>query len=183
MIRSAPAAGAGASPVRLTIRVLDAVWRRRLPAVERLARRAARAALAGAAPVRRARPGELCLVLADDALLQRLNRTYRGIDKPTNVLSFAGEPRAPRGGMGDYGDVVVARQTLLGEARAQGKRPADHLTHLVVHGVLHLLGYDHVAKAEADRMERLEVAILARLGVADPYQMPRRRPARGLRRR
>jgi probable rRNA maturation factor len=85
--------------------------------------------------------------------------------------------------MRDYGDVVVARQTLLGEARTQGKRPADHLTHLVVHGVLHLLGYDHVAKAEADRMERLEVAILARLGVADPYQTPRRRPTRGLRRR
>ena len=176
MTRSPTAAGARRAPVRLIVRLLDPGWRRRLPAAERLARRAARAALAGAGR-RGARPGELCLVLADDALLRALNRTYRGIDKPTNVLSFRGEPRAPRGGARNYGDVVVARETLVGEARTQGEPPGDHLTHLVVHGVLHLLGYDHEAKTEANRMERLEVAILARLGVADPYQTSRGRPA------
>jgi probable rRNA maturation factor len=168
--------------VRVAVRILDPAWRRRLPGADRLARRAARAALAGAGR-RASGAAELCLVLADDALSRALNRAYRGIDKSTNVLSFAGDPRAPRGEARNYGDVVVARETLVGEARTQGKRPGDHLAHLVVHGVLHLLGYDHEAKTEADRMERLEVAILARLGVADPYQAPRRRPARGRRRR
>jgi probable rRNA maturation factor len=173
--RPASAAAARRAPVRVAVRILDPRWRRALPAADRLARRAARAALAGA---RARRAGELAVVLADDAMLRGLNRAYRGIDKPTNVLSFCGEPRAYGGGPRDLGDVLVARETLVGEARSQGKRPADHLAHLVVHGVLHLLGYDHEAKAEADRMERLEVAILARLGVADPYRTPGR-PAAG----
>lgn len=163
-------------PVRLTVSILDPAWKRRLPEAGRLARRAARSALNGAA--RRGGAGEIGLVLGDDALLRRLNRTYRGIDKPTNVLSFAGEPHALPGEARNLGEVIVARETLVGEARAQGKPVADHLAHLVVHGVLHLLGYDHETDAEAERMERLETAILARLGVADPYAPPQRRTAR-----
>lgn len=162
-----------ANGISLTVSVLDRGWTQRLPEAGRLARRAARSALKGAG--RTAGRGEIGLVFGDDALLRRLNRTYRGIDKPTNVLSFAGEPRTPSGEAGSLGEVILARQTLVGEARAQRKPVADHLTHLVVHGVLHLLGYDHETDAEAERMERLETAILARLGIADPYAAPPRR--------
>jgi probable rRNA maturation factor len=106
------------------------------------------------------------------------------MDAATNVLSFpAGETGSPAGQPTPLGDIAIAAETVLAEAEQQGIAPRDHALHLVVHGVLHLLGYDHEAKTEANRMERLEVAILARLGVADPYQAPRRRPARGRRRR
>jgi probable rRNA maturation factor len=88
---------------------------------------------------------------------------FRGKDKPTNVLSFpAAEP-------GYLGDVAIAYGVMAGQARAEGKKPADHATHLAVHGTLHLLGYDHVRDKDARIMEALEVEILARLGIADPY--------------
>lgn len=164
--------------------MLDPDWPRTVPAVEDLARRAAAAAMAvsgAAARALAARDAEISLVLADDATLRRYNRDYRGIDKPTNVLAFAAvdAPQAPRGapegapggaeGPLLLGDVLLARETLAREAGEQGKRPADHLCHLVVHGVLHLLGQDHQSEGEAQIMERLEVAALGRLGVADPY--------------
>ncbi|MGQ9366261.1 rRNA maturation RNase YbeY [Azospirillum sp. ST 5-10] len=118
-------------------------------------------------------PAELSLVLADDALVHRLNRDYRGKDKPTNVLSFAlTEAEGPDPDPGAptlLGDVVLAWETVAGEAAEQGKALGDHLAHLVVHGTLHLLGYDHEDDAEADEMERREVEVLAGLGVADPY--------------
>ena len=169
-------------PVAVT--VLDPDWPRTVPAVEDLARRAAAAAMAVSGAAARAlapRHAEISLVLADDATLRRYNRDYRGIDKPTNVLAFAAvdAPQAPRGaperapggaeGPLLLGDVLLARETLAREAGEQGKRPADHLCHLVVHGVLHLLGQDHQSEGEAQIMERLEVAALGRLGVADPY--------------
>lgn len=123
---------------------------------------------------------ELSIVLGDDALLRRLNRQWRGQDKATNVLSFPAQdalpvsasPAAvpPAGTPLPLGDVVLAFGTVEGEAAAQGKVLADHLAHLVVHGVLHLLGFDHVRAAEADRMEALETAVLAGLGIADPYR-------------
>lgn len=164
--------------------LLDPDWPRDLPAAEGLARRAAAAALAvwggavsGAAVRALAVSGaEISLVLADDATLRRYNKDYRGIDKPTNVLAFAaadasrGAPVGPEAeGPLLLGDVLLARETLTREAGEQGKRPADHLCHLVVHGVLHLLGQDHLGEGEAQIMERLEVAALGRLGVADPY--------------
>ncbi|MGH7122804.1 MAG: rRNA maturation RNase YbeY, partial [Stellaceae bacterium] len=113
---------------------------------------------------------EVSVVLADDALLRRLNRQWRRIDAATNVLSFPSldqelPPRAPF----LLGDVVVAYETVSREAQEQGKELADHLRHLVVHGVLHLLGYDHDEPGEAEQMEALETQVLARLGVADPY--------------
>jgi probable rRNA maturation factor len=138
---------------------------------------AARAALGAAPPGWNAGSAavELSIVLGDDALLRRLNRQWRGQDKATNVLSFPAQDAlaagAPPAGMPlPLGDVVLAFGTAEGEAAAQGKTLADHLAHLVVHGVLHLLGLDHAQEAEAERMEALEIAVLAGIGIADPYR-------------
>lgn len=155
----------------VTIDVIEraAAWRRRLPDAPAICREAATAALARAA--RRLPGAELSIVLADDVLIAKLNRTYRGIATPTNVLSFASAaPPRRNTPLRLLGDVVLAYGTIAREARDQGKSLADHMAHLVVHGVLHLLGFDHVRDAEARRMEALEVAILAGLGVADPYR-------------
>lgn len=113
-------------------------------------------------------PAEVSLVLTDDAEQQVLNRDWRGIDKPTNVLSFPQiEPFDEVSGL--LGDIILARETLEKEAYEQGLTFDDHFTHLVVHGFLHLLGYDHMDDDEALAMEGLETQILASLGVADPY--------------
>jgi probable rRNA maturation factor len=159
-------------------------WEAAVADVEQLVETAARAAFEAAE-----RPeilddatAEMSLVLADDALVQTLNRDYRDKDKPTNVLSFAlldgsddsdddtDDVLAREEGMPILiGDVILAFETVRREAREQGKSIENHLTHLVIHGVLHLLGYDHQSDPDADRMERLETSILARMGVADPY--------------
>ncbi|MEO7222078.1 MAG: rRNA maturation RNase YbeY [Devosia sp.] len=111
---------------------------------------------------------ELSIVLTDDAEQQTLNRDWRGIDKTTNVLSFPQiEPFGPVTGL--LGDVILARETLEREAAELGVSFADHFTHLMVHGFLHILGYDHMDDDEALVMEGLETQILASLGVADPY--------------
>ena len=111
---------------------------------------------------------ELSIVLTDDAEQQELNRDWRGIDKPTNVLSF---PQIePFGAVtGIIGDIVLARETLEREAADLDKPFAHHFTHLVVHGFLHILGYDHIDEADALQMEGLEIQILGTLGVPDPY--------------
>ncbi len=146
-------------------------WRQHLPDADAISAAAARAALAAAATL--AAPAELSIVLGDDALLRALNRQWRGQDKPTNVLSFPAlePPPAPPGAPQLLGDVVLAFETVSAEATAQGKPLADHLRHLVVHGVLHLLGFDHEAEADARRMEACEIAILEGLGVPDPYRI------------
>jgi probable rRNA maturation factor len=110
-------------------------------------------------------------VLASDAIVQRLNRTYRGKDAPTNVLSFPFQaPPGIRAGDGDYlGDVIVAAETVRREALERGIKPLSHLQHLIVHGLLHLLGHDHASVAEAEAMESMEAEILASLGIADPH--------------
>lgn len=111
---------------------------------------------------------ELSVVLTDDAEQRTLNRDWRGIDKSTNVLSFPQiEPFGPVEGL--LGDVILARETLEREAIEQGVSFEDHFTHLMVHGFLHILGYDHMDDDEALVMESLETQILASLGVADPY--------------
>ena len=113
--------------------------------------------------------GDLSLCLADDAALRALNLRWRGLDKPTNVLSF---PAAPLGHGGDattLGDIALAYETIAREAEDLGVPLADHYRHLLAHGFLHLIGYDHETDAEADRMEALETRILTRLGVGDPY--------------
>ncbi len=154
-------------------------WTAALPAVRAGCRRAALAALHGA-QVRARDRLEISILLTDDAVIRTLNRDHRGRDRATNVLSFPGvdattlQKDATQGGTVGrpapilLGDVVVAFETVAAEAAAQGKILADHLSHLIAHGVLHLLGYDHETNDEARRMERLETGILADLGVADP---------------
>lgn len=116
---------------------------------------------------------ELSMVLADDATVQGLNRDWRGKDTPTNVLSFAAldDEDAPvvEGAPLLLGDVILAYETCAAEASGQGKSLEDHFSHLVVHGVLHLLGYDHMDDDEAAEMEDLETTLLAALGIPDPY--------------
>lgn len=132
-----------------------------------LCRRAADAALASC-PAPPEGDVAAALLLADDEAVRALNRQWRGQDKPTNVLSFPA-PAGPAGGARLLGDIVLAWDTIAREADQEGKAVPDHTAHLVVHGVLHLLGLDHESDAEADTMEAVEVAALARLGIADPY--------------
>ena len=146
----------------IAVELEDEAWAAALPGVEALAQAAAAAALD--------RPGDLTLLLADDAAVRDLNARFRGRDAPTNVLSFPAAPPAGAPGAAPHlGDIALAYGVCEGEARAQAKPLAHHLQHLVVHGVLHLLGSDHHDDAEAEEMEGAERAILARLGVPDPY--------------
>jgi len=112
---------------------------------------------------------ELAVALTDDAAIRELNRTYRGIDRPTNVLAFEPPRRGPGGGPASLGDIAIAFETTAREAAADGKPFAHHLAHLAVHGFLHLMGYDHHVDDDAVEMERLERRILARLEIPDPY--------------
>ncbi len=110
------------------------------------------------------------VLLADDAHVAALNRDFRGKPQPTNVLSFpSAVSGAPSGTPAYAGDVIIARETVEREAEAMGIPVLHHLQHLVIHGLLHLIGYDHIDDADAGRMEALETSILATLDVADPY--------------
>jgi probable rRNA maturation factor len=151
--------------------------RHRVPNAARLIRRATRAALRAADKLP---PGavEISIVVADNDFIRTLNHEHRGLDRPTNVLAFAdaraaGPSTASGGGEGPplvLGDIVLGLDTLTAEAAAQHKTVADHICHLVVHGVLHLLGLGHGSTAAARMMETVERRALARLGIADPYQ-------------
>jgi probable rRNA maturation factor len=112
---------------------------------------------------RRGRPRELSIVFTDDAGIRRLNKEFRGQDKATNVLSF------PQRSAALLGDVVLAAETVRGEAALAGKPLKDHMAHLIIHGFLHLLGYGHEEDRQAETMEALERAALKRMGIADPY--------------
>ncbi len=117
-----------------------------------------------------ATPCELSLVFADDAMIQSLNAQWRGKDKPTNVLSFPAFPLKPGAKLPPLlGDVVLARETVTREALAENKPFDDHVSHLLLHGFLHLLGYDHETEADALVMETIETRILASLAIPDPY--------------
>jgi len=137
----------------VTILIADPAWRRWLRDPEAVARRAARAAGGGAT-----------VVLDSDAAVKRLNAQHRDRNKPTNVLTF--EPAAP----GLPGEIVLALGTVRREARAAGRRVADHLSHLVVHGMLHLRGHDHALAGAARRMEMAEARLLHRLGCPNPWR-------------
>jgi probable rRNA maturation factor len=158
-------------------------WKHACPDADQLARDAVLVALAtGVTTMGFASPTriELCVVLADDTEQQRLNSLFRGQDTPTNVLAFpAWEPgmRAAPGAPLLLGDIVLAFETVAREAAEQSKPFTDHLRHLIVHGVLHLLGYDHQTAGAASIMEALERVILAKLGVPDPYHDQTPHPA------
>ena len=123
-------------------------------------------ALAAAAAKEGAR-GAVSLLLGDDASVAALNKQFRGKDGPTNVLSFP--PAEGAAAPGFLGDIALAAETVAMEAQFQGKRFEHHAAHLVVHGFLHLLGYDHEDSADAERMESRERAILLSIGIEDPY--------------
>ena len=133
-------------------------WTVVLADVEAVVERAAGAALGAV-------EGDVVVLLTDDAAVRDLNARFRDKDRPTNVLSFP----APETAEPHLGDIVLAYGVCADEAAAQGKSLADHLSHLTVHGVLHLLGRDHEDDAEAEEMEAEEREILAQIGVADPY--------------
>lgn len=151
-------------------------WKRACPDLERLVRDTALVALVegiAAIGVTSLAQVELGITLTDDAHQRELNRRYREQDVSTNVLAFhAWEPRtlAPVGAPLLLGDVVIALETVTREAEEQAKLFCDHVRHLIVHGVLHLLGYDHKRDADGITMERLETSILSKLGVRDPYE-------------
>jgi probable rRNA maturation factor len=166
--------------LEVDILIESEVWRM-LPEAEDIVRRAIAFAATCPHPTlpgERGRVGrghrgnaELSVLLCDDATIARLNAQWRGQQKPTNVLSFPAPPLqgAVRDEKIPLGDIAIAYETLAREAGENGKTVSEHLSHLVVHGFLHLLGYDHHMDDEAERMERLERDILARIGIADPY--------------
>jgi probable rRNA maturation factor len=161
-----PAGGRKSAPL-VEVIVASPQWRKK-PNAAALVRKAIRAA---ASTKSASTPHtELAIVLTNDSAIRALNRQWRKLDAPTNVLSFPAkavraEHTAPR----QLGDIVIAFETAAREAATEGKRFEHHLVHLAIHGFLHLLGYDHDSDREAKKMERLEVAILARLNVPDPY--------------
>ena len=147
----------------IEVEIEDAAWTAALPDAAAVAARAATAALGTVA-------GDVVVLLTDDATVRDLNTRFRDKDRPTNVLSFPAAEMTLPGQAPHLGDLVLAFGVCAAEAGAQGKSLADHLSHLTVHGVLHLLGRDHEAGAEAEEMEAEERTILASLGVADPYR-------------
>jgi probable rRNA maturation factor len=160
-----------AQPLHVVLVCEDGDWTAFADAPAAVGRAAA--ALAAHLGCRLPGPREASVVLGSDALLARLNGTYRGRHQATNVLSFPYQKPATGGEEGYLGDVVLAAETICREASAGGIPPTAHLQHLVVHGLLHLLGHDHENDAEAEVMEALESAILAAIGVADPHDAER----------
>jgi probable rRNA maturation factor len=151
----------------LTIAKASPLWRA-LPGFDRLARRAIETSLEATGTTILA-GAEIGVQLTDDAQVRALNARWRGIDKPTNVLSFPAANPSQIAAAPMLGDIVMGFETVAREAADEGKTLADHAVHLTVHGLLHLLGFDHQTTPEAERMEAMETAILARLGIADPY--------------
>ncbi len=155
--------------MNLEIEVDEAAWHD-LPDAAALVGQAAEAAFArlGAGDLK---DKLLSVTLADDETVAQLNAQWRGKPKPTNVLSFPADQdiAIPPGEPRPLGDIILAAGVVRTEAAQQSKPLADHFRHLVVHGILHIMGYDHVDDAQADEMESLEKEILVKLGIADPY--------------
>ncbi|MCT7374328.1 rRNA maturation RNase YbeY [Chelativorans salis] len=140
------------------------------PAEEALQRLAKEAVVAAAAATGAGSGQTLGILFTDDENIRTLNARFRGKDKPTNVLSFPAPPgMAPPSTPPHMGDIALARETIVREANAEGKAFDHHLTHLVIHGFLHLAGYDHETGQEAEEMESLERRILKGLAIGDPY--------------
>jgi probable rRNA maturation factor len=151
--------------VAIDINVSSPAWKD-LAGLEALTERAVRQSVA-ASGVKLAKDCEICVTFCDDAEIRALNARWRGQDKPTNVLSFP-TPGAPAN-KPLLGDIVIAHETVAREAREQGKTLPDHAAHMIIHGFLHLIGYDHETPADAEAMEALERRIAQALGLSDPY--------------
>jgi probable rRNA maturation factor len=166
MTRTAPNARRAAAPVDIDLLVESELWREADDAGL-----AAQRAITEAAAMLSTPLSEVAIVLTDDSAIRSLNRVWRGVDAATNVLSF---PTRRTGAAPPLiGDIVLAYETIAGEARAEHKPFTHHVAHLAVHGFLHLLGYDHVESDDAETMERLEREILRRLAIPDPYRHDR----------
>lgn len=159
---------AGACPLEIDIAVEADGWTA-FGDLDTLIERAVMAGLSVAA-LQPMAGAELSILLTDDARMRKINQAWRAKDKPTNVLSFPAVPPDRIATSPLLGDIALALETVQREAGDDGKTLAAHLSHLVIHGLLHLLGDDHETDAEADLMEAREVAALARLGYADPYE-------------
>ena len=177
-----------ASPAAaITVEAVDPAWLKALPECPDLCREATVAVLTKLGFDAFGDALEVGVRLSDDGEMRALNQQYRHMDKATNVLSFPASdctagalpPAPPAGAPLALGDVVLGLETVCAEATGQGKVLADHMRHLVVHGVLHLAGYDHQDDDEATVMETLETEILAGLGIADPYGAEPRALAQG----
>ncbi len=162
--------------ITIDVRVISHSWSERVPGVVGLCETTVRTVFDAVKPPLGA--AEVSIVLADAERSRILNRDYRGMDKPTNVLAFAVlDAPAEMAALArnqdampvPLGDVILAYEPCSEESAAQGKTFVDHLCHLVVHGMLHLLGYDHETQADAEKMERLEISVLAALDVPNPY--------------
>jgi probable rRNA maturation factor len=153
-------------------------WKKSAPALRRQLRRALKIlpTLAPACPTH----GSVTIALADDAAVQTLNRNFRGKNKATNVLSFPQfTPRQLRGAITkkgqkqaapELGDVILGYQYIVAEANKDHKILINHVTHLMIHGILHIMGYNHETQRAAHKMETLETKLMAKLGLPDPYQ-------------
>lgn len=161
-------------PVNANISVLlkTRLWARRLKRYEPLIDTACREALTHLKFKKNQREVAFTVVLSDDAFVQTLNHQFRGKNRPTNVLSFPADHMNDSDDSAYLGDIILSLTTIWNESKAQSKRFADHVVHLVVHGLLHLCGYDHESSADAREMEALEIRILSSLDIANPYIIP-----------
>jgi probable rRNA maturation factor len=151
-------------PPHIDIQMQSALWN-----AQPLASQTVREAVDAAAGALSTEGGEVSILLTDDSEIARLNRDWRGIDKPTNVLSFPASSHRASQGEKLLGDIVIAYETLEREARDESRDFLHHLAHLAVHGFLHLIGFDHETNAQAEEMEGLESSIMMRLNMPDPY--------------
>jgi probable rRNA maturation factor len=163
MMKTPP--GRRTSPPDIDVQIQSSLWDAR-PEAEKTVRNSVLAA-AGALSTA---GGEVSIVLTDDSAIRSLNRDWRGIDKPTNVLSFPAKGPATGESTRLLGDIVIAFETLERECVDENRDFLHHLAHLAVHGFLHLNGYDHETNAQAEEMEGLESRIMARLNMPDPYR-------------
>jgi len=155
-----PLPGRRERALEIDIQVASPLWQ-----VQPLAEETVRTAIAAAA-MELAADGEVSVLLTDDASIRTLNRDWRKLDKPTNVLSF---PAAKQAGSALLGDIVIAYETLARECEDEGRDVLHHLAHLSVHGFLHLLGYDHQTDSQAEAMEGLESRVMRSMNMPDPY--------------
>src|SRR5262245_20442895 len=159
-----PAPRRRASPPKIDIQTQSTLWEAK-PMATQIVHDAVRAAASELSTA----DGEVSIVLADDSAIARLNHDWRGIDKPTNVLSFPASDQRTGDGARLLGDIVIAYQTLERECEGENREFLHHLAHLAIHGFLHLNGYDHQTDTQADEMEALERKIMSRLNMPDPY--------------